>query len=357
MTTRFYYEDGQGRMIGEQGNDAMDYVEEVTLFHLKTLTRIREYCEKQDDEQLPFQEEPKNLDVDMEDVISTVKKQAKSYRNYSNDQKLLFVYYNKIKLFNAAKSGRLSGGINDRTAQKWAKKLKEDKDWNILEKQTNLINRPKQQLDDRHKLHLLNFYKFCLHIRCTPLNNPILAILNFSWTISSSWLSCQLFEGKITFSFQKVMDSALLHTKVREFLCEEAHRINYSCLWVVVVVAMELRNPQEETSKRIKIDLSNRKRKAPAQKKKSTSKGTVTGHYFKSLEKAMDEMDHFPELKGYYIFWPIVKNKVKRSSFEATEDLATRIAEACNDVPPKHLQAFVQNSIDCFEICFRGEPL
>lgn len=60
----------------------------------------------------------------MEDVISTVKKQTKSYNKYSNDQKLLFVYYNRIKLFNAAKSGRLAGGINDRTAQKWAKKLK-----------------------------------------------------------------------------------------------------------------------------------------------------------------------------------------------------------------------------------------
>ncbi|KAG1218173.1 hypothetical protein G6F35_008537 [Rhizopus arrhizus] len=162
------------------------------------------------------------------------------------------------------------------------------------------------------------------------------------------------------------------------------------------VVSMELRNPQEETSKRIKIDFSNRKRKALAQNKKPTSKGTVTGHYLKFLEKTMDEMDCFPELKGYYIvmdnapihtagqidemivtrgyrsiyilpysselnpieqFWSIVKNKVKRSSFEATEDLATRIAEACNCVPPKHLQAFAQHSVNCFEICLRGEPL
>ncbi|KAI9485970.1 MAG: hypothetical protein EXX96DRAFT_645854 [Benjaminiella poitrasii] len=137
MTTRFHYEDGQGRMVDEQGNDTMDCVEEVTPFHLKTLTRIRAYCEKQEDVQLPFQEDLKNLDVDVEDVL-----------------------FYQIKLFNAAKSGRLAGGINDRTAQKWAKKLTEDKDWNIFEKQTNLVkyHRPKQQLDDRHKLHLLNFY-------------------------------------------------------------------------------------------------------------------------------------------------------------------------------------------------------
>ncbi|GAA5811430.1 hypothetical protein MFLAVUS_004867 [Mucor flavus] len=67
------------------------------------------------------------------------------------------------------------------------------------------------------------------------------------------------------------------------------------------VVSMELRNPQEESSKRIKIDFSNRKRKSPAQKKKPTSKGTATGHYMKFLEKNMDELDCFPELKGYYI--------------------------------------------------------
>ncbi len=59
MTTRFYYEDGQGRMIDEQENYAMDCVEEVTPLHLKTLTRIREYCEKQEDEQLSFQEDLK----------------------------------------------------------------------------------------------------------------------------------------------------------------------------------------------------------------------------------------------------------------------------------------------------------
>ncbi|KAI8097902.1 uncharacterized protein B0P05DRAFT_447952, partial [Gilbertella persicaria] len=103
----------------------------------------------------------------MEEVIAIVKKQKRVHHKYSNEQKLAFVYYNRIKLFNAAKSGRLAGGIAERTAQKWAKKLKEDKDWNIFEKQTfffkknkqtNLVNRPKPQLDERHKVHLLEFY-------------------------------------------------------------------------------------------------------------------------------------------------------------------------------------------------------
>ncbi|KAG1149120.1 hypothetical protein G6F37_000783 [Rhizopus arrhizus] len=127
MSTRFYYEDGQGRIADEQGNDAMDWDEEVAPFHLETLTHIREYCEKQEDAQLSSKEDIENLDIDMKEVIAVVK---------------------KIKLFNAAKSGRLADGINERIVQKWTKKLKEDKDWNIFEKQTNLVNRAKLQLDD-----------------------------------------------------------------------------------------------------------------------------------------------------------------------------------------------------------------
>ncbi|KAG2193035.1 hypothetical protein INT46_000008 [Mucor plumbeus] len=78
------------------------------------------------------------LNPEMEEAARAVKTQKKHYYDYSSEQKLLFVYY------------------NDR---KWAKRLKEDKDWSILEKKTNnKVKRPKAQLDERHKIHLLNFY-------------------------------------------------------------------------------------------------------------------------------------------------------------------------------------------------------
>ncbi|ORE00695.1 hypothetical protein BCV72DRAFT_177917, partial [Rhizopus microsporus var. microsporus] len=56
-------------------------------------------------------------------------------------------------------------------------------------------------------------------------------------------------------------------------------------------------------------------------------------------------------------FWEIVKDKVKRSQFEATEGLATRIAEACNSVSPKHLKTFAQHSINVFQKCLNEEPI
>lgn len=134
------------------------------------------------------------------------------------------------------------------------------------------------------------------------------------------------------------------------------------------VVSMEFRNPQEEWSKRIKIDFYNRKRKTPSSNKKSVLRGTVTGHYLVFLEKTMDEIDCLPEMKGHYIvvdnasihtakeidelitrrgckpiylppyspelnpikqFWAIVKNKVKRSKFDDKEDLATSQPPPC----------------------------
>ncbi|KAI9476452.1 MAG: hypothetical protein EXX96DRAFT_487048 [Benjaminiella poitrasii] len=94
----------------------MDVEEDVNPYHLETLTNIRHYCESQGPEQESL---IKGLDTRMEDVanlVGTVKK---------HEQRLLFVYYNRVKLYNAAKSGRLAGGIAERTVQKWAKRLKE----------------------------------------------------------------------------------------------------------------------------------------------------------------------------------------------------------------------------------------
>lgn len=56
-------------------------------------------------------------------------------------------------------------------------------------------------------------------------------------------------------------------------------------------------------------------------------------------------------------FLSVVKNKVKRSSFENSYGLATKISEAYNAVPPSHLKTFVQHSADMFEKCMSSEPI
>lgn len=318
MTTRFFYEDGQGKMVDEQGNNAMDWDEEDTPFQLRTLTRITDYCKKQE-EGGPISEDDslKNLDADMEDVIDVMKKQIKVYNKYSNEQKLLFVHYNRTKLLSAAKSERLAGGICEQTAQKWAKRLKEGKDWNIFEKQTNLVDRSKPQLDDRHIIHLLEFYdnwpqarvldamdpltqKFSdLTVKKSTVHNFLKNECNLSFkkltrmpVARNSPTRIQARKDRIIKWFATDMD----HLENCVFVDESAFDINirppsgwslkgtpavtitpttrvvsHTVLGAIstkFVVFMELRNPQEETSKRIKVDHSGRKRKAPPTEKK-----------------------------------------------------------------------------------------
>jgi hypothetical protein len=89
----------------------MDWEEMAHFQHPTTLTRIRLYCEAQRPERNSADE---SLYTKMEEVANKVK----YYNKYSNEQKLLFVYYNGVKLFNTTKSGSLAGGIIERTVQK-----------------------------------------------------------------------------------------------------------------------------------------------------------------------------------------------------------------------------------------------
>ncbi|KAI9359896.1 hypothetical protein BD770DRAFT_409580 [Pilaira anomala] len=114
----------QGR---RSGNNTTNRSEEVTPSHLRTLTHIRDYCKKQEKGEPSSKHDLNNSDTDMKDIINIVKNQTKVYHKYSNEQKLLFVYYNRIKVFSVAKSGHLAGGINERTAQNGPRNSKRTK--------------------------------------------------------------------------------------------------------------------------------------------------------------------------------------------------------------------------------------
>lgn len=128
--------------------------------------------------------------------------------------------------------------------------------------------------------------------------------------------------------------------------------------------------------KKIKVDGAH-KRKQPSPKKPA-SKGTVTDHYMIFLQKLMNCMDPFPEMKGFIIvldnapihkadeiteiiskrkyrsiylppyfptlnsiknYWSRRKSYVKKAKFDGTDDLKMRVTEASNEVRPLHLGA------------------
>ena len=116
----------------------------------------------------------------------------------------------------------------------------------------------------------------------------------------------------------------------------------------------------------------------------------------KSISKTLDEMNKFPEKRNFYIvmdnapihtsqditnlieirdyeaiylppysselnsienFWSVVKNSIKRSVFQETEDLKTRISEVSQSVSRKTLHNITQHSVENFQKCFDKEPL
>ncbi|EIE84527.1 hypothetical protein RO3G_09237 [Rhizopus delemar RA 99-880] len=71
MSTRFFYEDEQGKLVNEEDNDEMAWDAESQPFHLKTLARIRFYCDAQKKQQI---KENVGLDTAMEEFEESVKK-------------------------------------------------------------------------------------------------------------------------------------------------------------------------------------------------------------------------------------------------------------------------------------------
>lgn len=107
----YFYENRQGYILDEQSNDAMKWAKEIDPFYLKTFTTLRKYQDAQPSEQKEIRG---SLDETINEVSVRAKEEdskpkGKAYKVYSPDQKVLFLYYLRVKLYKAAKAARLSG--------------------------------------------------------------------------------------------------------------------------------------------------------------------------------------------------------------------------------------------------------
>ncbi|KAG2214756.1 hypothetical protein INT45_001352 [Circinella minor] len=377
----------------------------------------------------------------LEKTIEASNTSKTKYADYSDSQKTLFLYYLQLKFLSAAASAR-KAAINVRTGQDWAKKLKNDPDFDIFEKNTNKTVRKGSQLQEEHKAHLIEFFDDNPHARVSDAVEELTK--NFEGftlkeTVVGKFISteCNLSIKKITRHPVARNQNAKIkerrewvetwaktdmdYTKNCIFIDESAFDINmkpptarsargtpaivtspsaravsHTILGAIStcgVVNMEIRVPL--TPKRIKV-VGAQKRKATAVKSKATG-GTNAGHYNNFIKKTMDEMDKYPQFEGFYMimdnspihgkngelrqlvesrgykcvylppyspelnpieqFWAIVKGKVRRSQFGNTEDLKTRISEACDQVPRNHLRNFAQHSVKVFEDCLNELPI
>ncbi|KAG1039312.1 hypothetical protein G6F43_012540 [Rhizopus delemar] len=181
------------------------------------------------------------------------------------EQKLLFGYNNRVELYNAARSERLTDGIDERIAQKWAKRLKEDKDGNMLEKQTNIVNRKTSQLQEEHKALLISFYDKYPQARMGDTITPLTKkFKNFSLKTSSVQVLLKD-EYESGFGINMRPFGGLSEKGTPAIVTTPSTRAaSYPILGAInvkFVMTLESRNPQ--TFKRIEIDYVDLKRKAP----------------------------------------------------------------------------------------------
>ncbi|KAG1469398.1 hypothetical protein G6F56_003279 [Rhizopus delemar] len=87
------FENGQGDIVDENGNEAMDWEEEVNPHNTETLSNFTQYSEKT----INASTTPKN-----------------KYADYSDSQKTLFIYYLQLNLLSAVADAR-KAAINVRT--------------------------------------------------------------------------------------------------------------------------------------------------------------------------------------------------------------------------------------------------
>ncbi|KAG1473529.1 hypothetical protein G6F56_000907 [Rhizopus delemar] len=111
------------------------------------------------------------------------------------------------------------------------------------------------------------------------------------------------------------------------------------------IVEIELRVAEKPKHRKIE---GGRKRKQTSDTRRTKDiDELITSRGYRSIHLP----PYSPELNPMEQFWSVVKSKFKRGTISDNEDLKTRIAEACNNVPVHHLKAFIQHSCNQFDKC------
>ncbi|KAI8641033.1 hypothetical protein BD408DRAFT_368861, partial [Parasitella parasitica] len=152
------------------------------------------------------------------------KKSGKSYKIYSPDQKVLFLYYLQVKLYKAAKAARLSG-VAERTGQQWAKRLRDEPEWDIFEKQTNKDKQKTGMLQQEHKEHIINLYD----------QSPQARVVDIVESLTKSFENFSLKETSVR-NFMKTecnlsFKRATLHSSERNFEDKLRQRLEWVERW------------------------------------------------------------------------------------------------------------------------------
>ncbi|ORZ13624.1 hypothetical protein BCR42DRAFT_67551 [Absidia repens] len=155
MEFKILFDDGQGNIVDEDGNDPMaaDYPELDK--ELEMLTNMEMYSACQYEQHQHKEEQQDETMTQQQQVNTAAKPKKRQYSSHSEDVKSLVIAYHLEKLVSAAKAGK-EYGVGPRVAQRWIKEYKESGKQEEPENNKTKPG-PKSRLGDEHKRHLIEF--------------------------------------------------------------------------------------------------------------------------------------------------------------------------------------------------------
>jgi hypothetical protein len=134
---QFFYEDGQGRVVDENGVEPMDLVIDEELFAIETISSRTQFLMNKPPERPIHAMVPVAAERHNEDVVMELFNKRR-YTFYSDDEKTRFFHLFFSKCLSAAAAARQLG-IHVRAAQRWVKRYYEDPE-SIFEKKKNQVD-------------------------------------------------------------------------------------------------------------------------------------------------------------------------------------------------------------------------
>jgi transposase len=377
MNFVFLNENGAGDIYDEEGNEAMDIVDEVENKHnIRQLVNYASYKERNPDQ--TDSNNGQESDVEMTTPEKSKKGRSKEYNNYSDREREKFFEY-KLQHLLSTRAAALKANIKRSTAYNWWDEYLGDPDNYQIGKKTERQTKVPNQLTEEHKRCLIDFFdenpqayikdgleeltsKFgALSIKKTRLHEFMKEECNLSFKKVAFWPEGRSKEGTIGERLEwvkKWSETDMDFAKNCVFIDESGFDINMKasrgwgpkgktpivttkttraishsiigCISPFGVINVSIRLPKAPA--KIRKVQGGKKRKAATTDSSKDPKGTTAGHYLRFIKETLDVMDKYDEFQGFYF---IMDNASIHQNSDVKREIESRGREyKCVYLPP-----------------------
>ncbi|KAG1494377.1 hypothetical protein G6F53_012586 [Rhizopus delemar] len=384
----FFKEDGKGNIYDENGDEAMDVVDEKPdPFAIKQLVNLDSYLEQKINTLSDQEQSEESEDITMKLNSGSSKK----YMEYTFASRELFFHYKIQHVMSVAAAARKAGvkestahAVEMLTSKFEGLEIKKSRMHEFMRDECNLSMKQttcwpetrtsKENVQKRYEWVVkwnntdMDFSRNCIFIDE--------AGFDINMRASRAWAP----RGQMAVTTTPTTKAS-------------SHTI-LGAISSVGVVNLSIRIPKQPPKVR-KVQ-GGRKRKNPEAFNEEVPKGTTAGHYMRFIQETLNVLDKYEQMRGFYFimdnapihkqiedvlnernrdykcvflppyspelnpieqFWALVKRKVRREKLRDTETLQDRIVDAANEVPIEHLRNIIQHSKNQFDNCLNYIPI